>query len=117
MFQMISPPSLQGLVSFDSNGIREKNRIQIYQYRYHGKTHNNRLTSSQSDLDYLRLHSLAGQTLFNIFPPLFGFSSQNFKLRGIKDWVQGFWGYIMAKFESVLRQMKKLKVIVKRCYM
>ena len=34
------------------------------------------------------------------------------QLRGIKDWVQGFWGYIMAKFESILWQMKKLKVIV-----
>ena len=31
---------------------------------------------------------------------------------GIKDWVQGFWGYIMAKFESILWQMKKLKEIV-----
>ena len=31
-------------------------------------------------------------------------------LRGIKDWVQGFWGYIMAKFESILWQMKKLKL-------
>ena len=38
-------------------------------------------------------------------------------LRGIKDWVQGFWGYIMAVFESVLWQMKKLKAIVKCCYM
>ena len=46
-----------------------------------------------------------------------GPTESDYLLRGIKDWVQGFWGYIMAKFESVLRQMKKLKAIVKCCYM
>ena len=39
------------------------------------------------------------------------------RLRGIKDGVQGFWGYIMAKFESTLWRMKILEVIVKCCYM
>ena len=33
---MISP-SLQGLVSFGSNGIREAKKLQVYQYRYQGK--------------------------------------------------------------------------------
>ena len=29
--------SLQGLVSFNSKGIREANKLQVYQYRYQGK--------------------------------------------------------------------------------
>ena len=37
-------------------------------------------------------------------------------LRGIKDWVSGFWGYIMAKFGSPLWQEKKLDIIVYCCY-
>ena len=35
--------------------------------------------------------------------------------RGIKDWVQGFWGYIMAKFESVSRQIKPKLLTVVTC--
>ena len=30
------------------------------------------------------------------------------QLRGINCWVQGFWGCVMAKFESILWQVKKL---------
>ena len=46
------------------------------------------------------------------FPAIGCFVMAHRPLRGIKDWVQGFWGYIRAKFESILWQMKKLKVIV-----
>ena len=38
--------------------------------------------------------------------------SHAYWLRGIKDWVQGFWGYIVAKFGSTLWKVKKLDIIV-----
>ena len=34
--------------------------------------------------------------------PFSSWEGQVCRLRGIKDWVQGFWGSIMAKFESIL---------------
>ena len=52
--------------------------------------------------------------LYVLFPPALGFKHTTVTLIGIKDWVHGFWGCIMARLAW---QVKRFEVIVYCCYM